>query len=107
MHNPYRSPPQSRFMSAGYGSTAPRPTSATAAVAARPKGWWGRNWKWVVPVVGGIPVLICGGLLTLLFSLAFSAIKKEWYYEQAVARTRASAEVTAILGTSSFDIYDI
>ena len=99
MHNPYRSPPQSSFMPAGFGSTALLPPSARAAVAHRPKGWWSRNWKWVVPVVGGTPVLICGGLLTLLFSLGFSAIKKEWYYEQAVARTRANAEVTAILGT--------
>jgi hypothetical protein len=99
VHNPYRSPPQSRFMPAGYGRTVPLPPSATVAVAPRPRGWWGRNWKWVVPVVGGTPLLVCGGLLTLLFSVGFSAIKKEWYYEQAVARTRASAEVTAILGT--------
>jgi len=45
------------------------------------------------------PVLFCGGVLTLVFSVAFSAIKNEGFYEQAVARTRANAEVTAILGT--------
>ncbi len=49
----------------------------------------------MVPVV----VLFCGGLLTIVFSVAFSAIKNEGFYEQAVARTRANAEVTAILGT--------
>ncbi len=70
-----------------------------AAVAHRPRGWWGRNWKWVVPVVVLTPVLVCGGLLTLVFSVAFSAIKNEWFYEQAVAQTQANAEVTAILGT--------
>ena len=53
----------------------------------------------MVPVVGLTPVLFCGGLLTLLSSVGFSALKNEWYYEQAVARMRASAEVTAILGT--------
>ncbi len=44
-------------------------------------------------------MLFCGGLLTLVFSVAFSALKNEWFYEQAVARMRANAEVTAILGT--------
>ncbi len=53
----------------------------------------------MVPVVVLPPVPFCGGLLTLVVSVGFSAIKNEWYYEQAVARTRANAEVTAILGT--------
>ncbi len=52
-----------------------------------------------MPVVVLTPVLFCGGLLTLVFSVGYSALKNEWYYEQAVARTRANAEVTAILGT--------
>ena len=53
----------------------------------------------MVPVVIITPVLFCGGLLTLVFSMAFSTLKNQWYYEQAVARTRANAEVTAIIGT--------
>ena len=53
----------------------------------------------MVPVGVITPVLFCGGLLTLVFSMAFGALKNEWYYEQAVARTRANPEVTAILGT--------
>ncbi len=53
----------------------------------------------MVPVVVLTPVLFCGGLLTLVFSVGYSALKNQWYYEQAVARTRANAEVTAILGT--------
>ncbi len=99
MHNPYRSPPQSMFMPPSFGSPAELPPRGTAAVAHRPRGWWSRNWKWVVPVVVLTPVLFCGGLLTLVFSVGYSALKNQWYYEQAVARTRANAEVTAILGT--------
>ncbi len=99
MHNPYRSPPQSMFTPGGVGSRAELPPAGMAAVAHRPRGWWGRNWKWVVPVVVLTPVLFCGGLLTLVFSVGFSALKNEWFYAQAVARTQANAEVTAILGT--------
>ncbi len=99
MHNPYRSPPQSRLMLPGFGSRAQPPPPEMAAVAHRPRSWWSRHWKWVVPGVVLTPVLFCGGLLTLVFSVGFSALKNEWYYEQAVARTRANAEVTAVLGT--------
>ncbi len=99
MLNPYRSPPQSRFTPTGFESTAALPPSERAAFAHRPSSWWSRNWKWVVPVVGLTPVLFCGGLLTLVFSVGYSALKNQWYYEQAVARTRANAEVTAVLGT--------
>ena len=86
-------------MPRSFGSRAELPRSEMAAVAHHPRSWWGRNWKWVVPVVVLTPVLSCGGLLTLVFSVAFSAIKNEGFYEQAVARTRANAGVTAILGT--------
>ncbi len=86
-------------MPARFRRPAPLTTSATAAVAHRPLNWWSRNCLWVVPVVVITPVLICGGLLTLLFSVGFSALKHEWFYEQAVARARANAEVTAMLGT--------
>ena len=86
-------------MPRSFGSRAELPRSEMAAVAHRPRSWWGRNWKWVVPVVVLTPVLFCGGVLTLVFSMAYSALKNEGFYEQAVARTRANAEVTAMLGT--------
>ncbi len=83
----------------GFGSRGQPPPSEMAAVAHRPRNWWSRNWKWVVPVVVLTPVLFCGGLLTLVFSVGYSALKNQWFYEQAVTRMRANAEVTAILGT--------
>jgi hypothetical protein len=64
----------------------------------------------VLAVVTLTPVLFCGGLLTLVVSVGYSALKNEWFYEQSVIRARASAEVTTILGTpvdSGFPVGDM
>ena len=64
----------------------------------KPAGWWGRNWKWVVPVgcLGTllISVAVCGGV----FMLIFSFVKSSWAYTEGVNLARHNATVVAELG---------
>lgn len=62
------------------------------------RSWWSRNWKWVVPVGCVTPLLVCGGLFTLLFTLIFGLIKQSGAYQDSLALVRADERVTAVLG---------
>ena len=54
------------------------------------KNWWGRNWKWVVPVGLAVPGLGGGGLFTVIL-LVFGIIKHSDVYTEALAAANASA----------------
>ena len=76
------------------------PHSEPGALQGRPpKGWWGRNWKWMVPVCVVTPLLLFGGLITLVVLLVFGFIQSTWAYQEALAAARSDVEVTAALGT--------
>src|ERR1700694_2318335 len=60
--------------------------------------WWSRNWKWVVPVGCLVPIVLGSGIVILVVSLVFGAIKSSDPYTQALARAKASDEVRAVLG---------
>jgi hypothetical protein len=62
------------------------------------KGFWGRNWKWLVPV-GCLSVMgCCGcGIGAVIFGV-FGAIKQSDVYRDALAEVRKDPEVTAALG---------
>ncbi len=64
-----------------------------------PTNWWGRNWKWMVPLCVVTPVLLFGGLITLVLLLVICLIQSTWAYTEALAAARADVEVTAALGT--------
>ena len=64
-----------------------------------PKSWWSRNWKWLVPVCVGAPVLVCGGFVSLLISLVFGFIKSSEPYGQAMYTARTDTAVIAAMGT--------
>jgi hypothetical protein len=69
------------------------------------KGWWGRNWIWVVPVGCLTPVLLCGGGILSIFVFVFSTLKTTDVYKEAMSRATANAEVKKQLGepiTASF-----
>lgn len=63
------------------------------------KGWWGRNWKWALPVGCLTPVLVCGGMLALIFGVVFGAIRSSDVYRESVARAQSSAAVVTALGS--------
>jgi len=63
------------------------------------RGWWGRNWVWVVPVGCLTPIVVCGGGFVLIFTLVFGAIKSSDAYQGALTRAQADARVVAALGS--------
>jgi hypothetical protein len=62
------------------------------------QSWWGRNWKWVVPVGCLAPLLVCGGIITLIFVFVVGAIRSSVPYTEALAKAKANQEVKALLG---------
>lgn len=63
------------------------------------RGWWSRNWKWVVPVGCLGFVASCGCLGAVLLWLGFSSLSKMGAYTEAVALATGDAEVQRALGT--------
>ena len=74
-------------------------TTMTDIPAQRPRNWWQRNWKWVVPVGVTAPILVCGGFVTLLFTFVHGVMTGSGAYEQAMATARGDTAVVAALGT--------
>ena len=62
------------------------------------QSWWGRNWKWVVPVGCLAPLLVCGGSIALIFVFVFGVIRSSEPYTEALARAKANPDVKAALG---------
>jgi hypothetical protein len=62
------------------------------------RSWWGRNWKWVVPVGCLTPVVLCGGFITVIVAIVFGALKSTEPYKAALIRAQASPAVQAALG---------
>src|SRR4051812_41817609 len=60
--------------------------------------WWGRNWKWAVPVGCLAPILLCGGVLATLVGLVFGVLRSSDVYKESLARARGNQEVRALLG---------
>lgn len=63
------------------------------------KNWWGRNWKWCVPVGCLGALLLFAGLIALLVFFVFSLIKSSDAYQAAVAKAKAHPAVVSTLGT--------
>jgi Cytochrome oxidase complex assembly protein 1 len=68
----------------------PESTSQESAQA-----WWGRNWKWVVPVGCLVPI----ALVLLLVATVFSFMKSSVPYRQALDSARVNCAVQNVLGT--------
>jgi hypothetical protein len=60
--------------------------------------WWSRNWKWVVPVGCLGPLLLGSGLVFLILTAVFGALKSSEPYTQALGSAKANDEVKALLG---------
>jgi hypothetical protein len=62
------------------------------------KSWFGRNWFWVVPLGCLGPLVGCGGLIAVVFSLVFGMIKSSAPYTESLAAAQADTRVQAALG---------
>jgi hypothetical protein len=62
--------------------------------------WFGRNWKWFVPV-SGLGILLCCAAVTgaALVYILFSAVKTSEPYRMALEKVRASSAAQEVLGT--------
>jgi len=80
-------------MSYGYVPAPPPPPPA-----AQGPSWFSRNWKWFIPTVIVVPVLLIalfiGGIVTLVFGM----IKSSEPYQHALAAASQNARVTTELG---------
>jgi hypothetical protein len=60
--------------------------------------WWGRNWKWVLPVgcLGSVAfmVLACGGI----FAVVLGTLKSSWACSEGVELARHNKRVVEQLG---------
>ena len=63
------------------------------------KNWWGRNWKWFVPVGCLGSLVLFAGFIALLVGLVFGMMKSSGAYEDAMAEVQSHAEVQQALGT--------
>jgi Cytochrome oxidase complex assembly protein 1 len=62
---------------------------------AKPPDWWDRNWKWFVPAVCAVGLLLMGSFVAVIFG----AMRSSDAYVGALGRSRASPAVVAALGT--------
>src|SRR5438067_3751984 len=61
--------------------------------------WFGRNWKWVVPVGCLLPVLFLGGCALMIFFFATGVLKQSDAYKIALARAQATPAVIEAIGS--------
>ena len=63
------------------------------------KDWWGRNWKWFVPVGCIGAVLLLAGFTALIMFSVFGMMKSSGAFEGAMTRADAHPVVQQKLGT--------
>ena len=61
--------------------------------------WFGRNWKWVVPVGCLLPVLLVGGSALVVFFFATGIMKQSDACKIALARAQANSAVIDAIGS--------
>ena len=67
----------------------------------KPKSWWNKNWKWLVPISGLVLVLII-----FIFSIGISGVATDFaqayseteLYENAIEKVNSEPKVNEILG---------
>ena len=62
------------------------------------QSWFQRNWKWLLPVGCGLPVLCCGVFGAATIFGASAAMKSSEVYAEALGKALANPEVREALG---------
>lgn len=63
------------------------------------QSWFGRNWKWLVPVGCLVPVLCCGTFGASVFFGVTRVIQGSGAFREGLTRASANEDVKALLGT--------
>src|SRR5258708_32413249 len=80
----------------GYG-TVPAPSSP-APYTPQPKSWFSRNWKWFIPVVVLVPVLLLVLFIGGILSLVFGMVKSSEPYKHGGAGVISGSQALRALG---------
>ena len=62
------------------------------------RSWWGRNWKWVLPLGCLAPFVLVGGCVAAGIILIFGSLKNSDAYHKSLEAVRANKEVEDVLG---------
>jgi Cytochrome oxidase complex assembly protein 1 len=62
------------------------------------RGWFARNWLWVIPVGCFLPLLLCCGGGAVFFMMGINVLKATDVYVDAVAKAKANPKVKELLG---------
>jgi hypothetical protein len=82
--------------------STPPPVPSTPSEPLR-KGWWSRNWKWLVPT-GCLTLLVFAALFVVcIVFFVFSVIKSSDAYKTALERAKNDQRVIASVGTPIHD----
>lgn len=63
------------------------------------KNWWGRNWKWFVPVGCLSSLVLLLGFFALIITIVFAMLKSSDAYTQAISKARSNPAVARSLGS--------
>ena len=63
------------------------------------RGWWSRNWKWVLPVGCLSVVVVFLAFIGVILAVVFGAIKSSDAYTTALHTAQQDPRVIAALGT--------
>ena len=64
-----------------------------------PTNWFGRNWKWVLPVGCLVPMLFLVGCALAIFFFAMAVLKQTDAYKMALARAQENPAVIEAIGS--------
>ena len=68
-----------------------------APTVAQPN-WWGRNWKWFVPVLAVVMLALFAAFLAAIFAFVFGMMKSSEPYREALTRATANPQTVQALG---------
>jgi hypothetical protein len=63
------------------------------------KGWFSRNWKWLLPVGCLVPLMCCGGFGAVTYFGVTTMIQSSVPFKEAMEKVNQSPEVAKLIGT--------
>jgi hypothetical protein len=68
------------------------------ASSAPQPNWWGRNWKWFVPVLAAVMLALFAAFIAAIFAFVFGMMKSSEPYQEALTRATADPQIIQALG---------